>query len=65
MAADAATSVAWMLPSTQNAGLSAAGPVAVLVTVDDPDVAALVALADRFERDELRMVGDERVEERR
>ena len=46
-----------MLPSTQNAGFSAAGPVAALVTVSDPDVAAFVALADRLDRDELGMLG--------
>ena len=47
-AADAATSVAWMLPSTQNAGLSAAGPVVGVGHRHHPDVAALVALADRL-----------------
>ena len=58
-----ATSVAWMLPSTQNAGLSAAGPVAALVTVDDPDVASFVALADRLDRDEIGMLARERSQE--
>ena len=51
---DAVSSPAWMLPSSQNAGLSAAAPVAVLVAVDQPDVAPLVALADALEREELR-----------
>ena len=40
-AADAATSVAWMLPSTQNAGLSAAAPVFALRHRRDPRCRAL------------------------
>ena len=50
LAAEAATSVEWMLPSTQNAGFSAAGPGRGVGDRQHPDVAALVALADRFDR---------------
>ena len=51
-----------MLPSTQNAGLSLAGPVAVFVTVT-VQMSAFVALADRFEGDERRMFAGEVVQE--
>ena len=52
-----------MLPSTQNAGFSLAGPVARVGDGQHPDVAAFVALADRFDRDEARMLARERVQQ--
>jgi hypothetical protein len=53
-----------MLPSTQNAGFSAASPLMVLVTVSTQMSRTFETLADRFDRNELRVLGRERLQKR-
>ena len=55
-------SIAWICAWTKTAGFSSGGPVSPVRHRAQPDVAPLVGVADRLDREQLRMFRSPRLE---